>query len=96
MKTIRLGKQNDNGKPRPLLVKLSNPAEKWKIISNARNLKFSNESIRRIGIVPDLDEDERKKEKLLYEKLKEKRDKGESGWFIKKGQLCRQHNFPRN
>ena len=96
LKTIRLGKKNEsniNDKPRPLLVKLANPGEKWKIISNARNLKYANEKTRKIGIMPDLDEEEKLKEKQLYELLKEKRNKGESGWYIYKNKLCRQQNF---
>ena len=96
MKTIRLGKRDGNNqKPRPLLVKLASSNEKMDIISNAKNLKYANEKSRIVGIMRDLDEEDRKIEKKLYEELKKKRDQGEFGWFIQKGKLCRQQNFPR-
>ena len=96
MKTIRLGKRDGNNqKPRPLLVKLASSNEKMDIISNAKNLKYANEKSRIVGIMRDLDEEDRKIERKLYEELKKKRDQGEFGWFIQKGKLCRQQNFPR-
>ena len=57
MKTIRLGMRDhstNKPKPRPLLVKLSNPADKWRIIKNAKNLKFACTKMQKCGIMPDI------------------------------------------
>ena len=93
IKTIRLGKkQTSNSKPRPLLVKLSNSADKWRIIKNAKNLKSAYGKMKKCGIMPDLNEEDRKKEKLLFDQLKEKRNNGEIGWYIYKSKLIQREN----
>lgn len=40
-------------------------------------------------IQPDLTRQEREKEKQLRDKIKEKREQGEEGWYIKRGRLER-------
>ena len=56
----------------------------------AKNLKNTgNEAMKQAIIVPDLTKKEREKDKELRQELKEKREAGEEGWYIRKGQLCR-------
>ena len=94
---VRLGKKNpgeDNqrSKPRPMLVKLNGTREKFDILKRGSQLKQSrNTQVQRIVIAPDLTRLERERDKKLREELKEKQQKGERGWFIKKGRL--QRNF---
>ena len=49
--------------------------------------------MRKLSVVPDLDEGERKLNKELYEELMAKREQGEKGWYIYKLKLCRNENF---
>ena len=75
---------------RPLLVKLNNEHDKWKILKNAKNLKHEQREERKnIGISKDLTKKEREQEKKLRTELKRRRDQGEQGWFIKNGVLLR-------
>ena len=74
IKTIRLGKKHtSDNKPRPLLVKLSDSVDKWCIFKNAKNLKSAYGKMKKCGIMPDLNEEDRKKEKLLFDQLKDKK-----------------------
>lgn len=92
--TIRLGKPEDRGsrprKPRPLPVKLSQADKKWEIVKNGKKLKEARkDEYKKMYIVPDLTLKEREKDKELRTSLKEKRDKGERDWAIRKGCLIR-------
>lgn len=93
-KVIRLGNNNPNNqrdKPRPLLVKVRTPGQKWGIIKYAKKLKQSQyEELRTVYIVPDLSIKDREKDRKIRLELKEKRERGEEGWYISKGQLRRQ------
>ena len=95
METIRLGKQEHNvregvQRPRALLVKLTDVQTKWEIVKIAKKLKEAKkEEYRNVYIVPDLTLKERAAEKVLRDQLKQKREQGEKGWFIRKGQLIR-------
>ena len=87
-KTIRLGKRDlSKNTPRPLLVKMLNPMQKWNIVKSAKNLKYAEAKYRNIGIMPDLDINERKKSKELYKELQEKKANGQQGWYISRGKL---------
>ena len=91
------GNTRRNQKPRPVLVKLRNPGEKWGIIAQGKRLKNSeNEKVKNVFIAPDLTMKEREHEKKLREELQIKKDNGEMGWYIKKGELRRNENFQRN
>lgn len=92
---IKIGKRNSNEnnedsipKPRPLLVKLRSSIEKFEILKRAKNLKDA-QSERLKKIAPDMTKKERKKDKELREKLREKQDQGENYWYIRRGQLRR-------
>ena len=74
-------------------MKLQDDYLKWKVIKAAKRLKETRrEEYQRVIIVPDLTVKERIKEKALRNQLKEKREKGERGWYISHGKLV-QGNF---
>ena len=80
---MRLGKNQSNGKPRPILIQLRSEREKWEILRKAKNLRNS----RRFGIIyisRDMTLAERKADKVLREEMSSRREKGED-CFIKNG-----------
>ena len=86
---IRLGKA-ENGRTRPLLVKLRTEKQKWNVIKNAKKLKnATNDDRKKIGIALDMTEKERELEKKLRAELKRRRDNGETGLYIKNGKLIK-------
>lgn len=88
-KLVRLGKKMEN-RNRPLLIKLRNEREKWEIIKNAKNLKDERDVLKKkVGISLDLSEKEREHEKKLRNELKERREGGEQGLYIKNGKLLK-------
>lgn len=95
VETVRLGKREgnereDERRPRPLLVKVSEVETKWDIIKNAKKLKESSKtSYRHVYISPDLTPKERAEDKEVREQLKQKREQGERGWYIKNRKLVR-------
>lgn len=92
---IRLGKitpDQQNEKPRPILVKFQNSRQKWNILKNAKNLKgYENNGMNRISIVPDLTIKEREIDRKLRNDLKAKKDMGENDWYIKGGKLVKKN-----
>ncbi|KAK3877486.1 hypothetical protein Pcinc_017812 [Petrolisthes cinctipes] len=93
----RLGKkeeegENQNPRPRCLLIKMKEPEKKWSILKNAKKMKTTRKNeYKRVFIQPDLTKSERAKDKESREKLREKREQGEEGWYIKRGQLERRN-----
>ena len=83
---IRLGRRGERENARPMLVKLENVKQKWEIIKKAKMLKNS-ESTKHIGIAPDLTKKQREIERRLKNELDEKRRNGETGWYIRRGEL---------
>ena len=67
-KTIRIGKKLE-GNDRLLLVCTSNIAMKRELLAKAKRLK-EIEELKKVFITPDLDEEERMKDKALTEELK--------------------------
>ena len=98
-KTVRLGRLPENqisSINRPLLVVLENKDKRYEILKNARNLrKSSSEVFRKTFIAPDLTRKEREARKKLIDELSQRRQDGESGWYIKNGQLMRNREFDR-
>ena len=90
---MRLGKAVQNqSRPRPILVKLANVYEKGEIIKRAKNLKNATNNVyKKVMISLDLNKEEREAEKKLRNELKEKRDRGEVGWFIKNRKLVKKN-----
>ena len=96
---IRLGRraagsedaaQTAGAKPRPMLVKLSRAETKFEILKQAKQLRNArDETMRKIIIAPDLTKKEREVDRKLRSELKERSNKGEMGWYCKKGQLMR-------
>ena len=87
----RIGVQQE-GKMRPIMVELENVGKKWEIVKNATNLKNANRAnnMNKVIVVPDLTWKQREKDRELRDQLKEKRDNGERGWYINRGQLKRE------
>ena len=84
---IRMGKK-ENGRKRPLLVKLANEREKKSILANAKNLKGEeNPWKKRVGISKDMTKKERDQDIKAREELKAKRAAGDQTWYIKNGKL---------
>lgn len=84
---IRMGKKQQ-GRTRPLLVKLENSNMKYDILKNAKNLKTTQQEwIKKVSITRDMTVREREESKRLYEQLKQKRNNGEEGWYIRDGRL---------
>ena len=80
---FRLGRPSDNGKRRPLLVKLSTEKEKWTILSRAKRLKNSTGQMGKGYINRDISKEERARDYELRTMLAEKRRSGE----IRRGKL---------
>ena len=84
---IRVGKIRHDGlsnKHRPLLVKMRTARDKWSILKGASNLKFCTiENLKNVSVVPDLSIKERELDRKLRDELKENKENGETGWFIK-------------
>ena len=84
-KAIRLGKNRYEGRNRPVLVKFEEESEKWNTLKNVRKLRGETDEVKRkIGISQDLTMRQREQERCLRQELMEKRERGETGWYIKK------------
>ena len=64
VKSFRMGKKlesntNENQRPRPILIKLSEERDKWNILRNAKELRNAEGWQKKIGISPDLCKGER-------------------------------------
>ena len=83
----RLGEPRQDGKERPLLVRLNSPKEKWEIVKRAKQLNGGR--FRKVIVVPDKNREEREHDKYLAEQLRVKRSRGETGWKIRRGELIK-------
>ena len=99
-KVVRLGKRYNRDeevqrlRPRPMLVKLSTKEEKFDILKNAKNLaRTQDEVMKKVIITPDRTKKEQEKDKELRNELKRRREAGETGWFIQRGQLKRRNFY---
>ena len=87
---IRLGKTRTDDRNRPVLIKMKSEYEKWEILRNAKNLKYErDDNKKKIGISLDLTAQQREHDRKLRNELKERREKGETGLYIKNGVLCK-------
>ena len=92
---IRLGKPHEvkkgreqNVKQRPLLVKMRDSYSKFEALKRGKALRNSqNMTLRKVIVTSDLTRKERERDRKLRMELKAKKDKGERGWYIKKGEL---------
>ena len=97
VETVRLGKKEqvergEEYRPRALMVKLADVNTKWEIVKKAKRLKDARkQEYKRVFIAPDLTQQERMRDKELREQLKAKRETGEQGWYIHRGQLKRRN-----
>ena len=89
---IRLGKkpETEQGKPRPILLKLKKEKTKWEILTNAKKLRNANSQVmKKVGIAKDMTKKEMEENSKLRKDLKERQDRGEKGWKIKNGKLIK-------
>ena len=89
------GKRDENGniKPSPMLVRLKSKGQKWAVIGRAKNLRHCEVAeFKRVMIMPDLTLREREKDKRLRDELRHRRDEGEVGLFISRGQIKTRQN----
>ena len=93
-KVIRLGRYNENNKPRPILVKLSGKQDKFRLLGKAKNLKnCENQELKKVIVAPDLTAKEREADKKLRDELKVRRERGENGLYIHRGEIKIRPNF---
>ena len=89
MQVVRLGRRVEN-KTRPMLVKLGDEQQKWKVVGSSKFLKNDPNIIyKKVRIAPDMTRKEREENWNLREELRRRRDAGEQGWYIKRGKLLR-------
>lgn len=84
-KVVRLRKKNEqqDAKPRPLLVSLRSEEERVELLKKAKNLKDMEEGgLNRIFILPDLTPKQRQIRKNLVQELKKRQSEGETGLMI--------------
>lgn len=92
-KLIRLGKKQE-GRNRPLLVKLGAEEERKNILKEASKLRHS-ENFRRVYINRDLTQTEREQEGKLREELRTRRSEEGSHYIIRRGKVIRLENRTR-
>ena len=88
-KVIRLGRVREDGRGRPMLVKVGSETEKWNLVGQAKKLRRI-EKYRSVYINPDQSKEEREKDKKLRDELTERRSRGEAGWRIRRGERVRE------
>ena len=76
---IRLGKRGEEGKARPLLVRLGSEEKKWAVLSRAKNLRNSDGPISRVFANRDMSREEGEKDYRLRAIVADKRRSGEVG-----------------
>lgn len=89
--TFRVGRRQE-GKIRPLTVRLGDSEMKWKVVGKAKELKQYRE-YHRIGLVPDRTRREREtRERLRKEVLRKEREEG-GRWTIRWGRVIRDDRY---
>ena len=91
----RLGTRREDGKPRPLLVRLASEKEKWFILGRSKNLRNST----KYGILylaKDMTKEERKEDFKIRQELAKKRENGDNSWYIKSGKVTQKISTSSN
>lgn len=83
----RIGSQADN-KVRPIRVKIKSMEARMEILGRAKTLKDAEE-FKKVYISPDLTREQQLQDKELRDRLKDYRQKGETGIKIKGGKLIK-------
>ena len=85
---VRLGKYDTGSKyPHVLRVQVTNERQKWKVVGKGTSLRGSA-IFPMVFVKPDLNEDDRKKDKELVEELKHKRENETTkNWVIRRGRV---------
>lgn len=92
-KIHRIGKKNQNGRPRPTRVIVNSEEMKWKIVGRATKIRTAASNTfdpKKIYIAPDMTKLEREKQKELLAELKNSREADPNGKYkILKGQVIK-------
>ena len=83
----RLGKRREDGKARPLLVRLKSEGEYWEILSRDKNFRNSVEPMSKVFVNREMSREEREKDYILRAMLADKRTIEKVEWKIKRGIL---------
>lgn len=86
-KLIRIGKR-ENERNRPLLVKLDNEERKREILKNTKKLRHSTD-FERVYIMRDMTATEREKDRELRAELKERRQRENAEFTIRRGRVVK-------
>ena len=97
MKVFRARKKRDDGKPRPMVVTISDAETREKILSNARRLAKKGDEWKKVFVAPDMTWEQREEAKKQETKLREEaaqkngeeKDKEKPGKWIVVGQRGR-------
>ena len=82
--TFRLGAPRDDGKPRPVCVKLSNADTRRRLLTNAKTLRHSSTQWHKsIYVNPDLTVVQRQQDRAAREELRRRRQDGEQNLTIR-------------
>ena len=77
--------------PRPMIVKLKRENMKWAVLKSCKNLKYTTNAIAKsLSVSKDMTRQEREQHKMLMVELREKVNKGETGWYIKNNCLVKE------
>lgn len=89
LKAFRAGKKRDDGKPRPMIVTITEAETRHKVLANARKLATKDEAWKKVYVAPDMTfqqrEEARKMEAALRAEADEKNqalDEGKLGKWI--------------
>ena len=78
----------ESSRPRAMRVSVLSETQRWKVIGRGKSLATMGSPHNKIFIQPDMNKEERQKEKQLIEELREKRDKDSSkNWYIRRGRV---------
>lgn len=88
VKIARIGRTNDSGKPRPVIVELPTVGDKWNLIKNGnKEINRKSSELQGISIRPDLTKQQQEEEYKLRVELRSRKAKGETDLMIKKGAI---------
>ena len=93
-KTIRLGNRHEGMQcdrssyhARPLLVKFDHKSYRTQILNCSKNLKYSKNWMKKVGVTPEYSKADLEIEKNLRKELNRRKAMGDSNWLIRRGKL---------
>ncbi len=83
VKTVRFGKKDEGGNPRPLLVVFADTDTKKNLFKNLSRLKEAEEPFKSISVQHDMTQKERQETKRLYAEARKKGTESGGDWTYK-------------